>query len=294
MLGFGAALTKRLEGKADGVNRGNQAPLSVRSQKKRYWKHVAIGFGILAVFVLLVHLCAGMIAKEVVDRLPPSVDGKVGKAAADSMRAQFAESGKTPDAKHSARVQRIYDELRGHLTAEEAKMMVSPNISVLVHDDVNAFAAPGGEVFVLSGLLDRVKEDDEQLRGVLAHELGHAVKRHGMRQLARSMVYGVFFSLVLGKLDDISGNLISSGSDLVRLSYSRDMEIEADAFSVELVKRAGYGCQGLRRFLVKMESHPIPEILSTHPDTEDRLEELGKICPASGSSSSPSTSATVK
>src|SRR4029453_19619355 len=93
--------------------------------------------------------------------------------------------GSAPSAEQTARVERVFEELRSGRTPEETRALVSPRVTVLKDEQVNAFALPGGEVFVLTGLLDRVKDDDDLLRGVLAHELGHAVHRHGVRSIAR-------------------------------------------------------------------------------------------------------------
>jgi predicted Zn-dependent protease len=236
---------------------------------------VEIGLLALALVGLFFGLRAGAnwLADGAVSGLPPDVDAKVGSAGAQSFRAQYEGKGEVPEAARE-RVDRIFAELRGALTAEQATVLREPRVTVVVDEQVNAFALPGGEVFVLTGLLDRVAADDGMLRGVLAHELGHAVLRHGMRQLARSAAFSIALGIVLGDVDRLTQTLVGGAAQLERLGYSRGMETEADDFGFELLQRAGQSPEGLARFLESLESAPVPELLSTHPDPKARAEAL--------------------
>src|SRR5690606_27342106 len=141
-----------------------------------------------------------------------------------------------------------FDELRDAMTEEEKNILRNPRVTVVVDEQVNAFALPGGEVFVLTGLLERVEDDDALLRGVLAHELGHAVRRHGVRLLARKAAFGVAIALIIGQVDEVVVTLAAGASELDGLSHSRAMETEADEFGVNLLGRAGHDADGLARF----------------------------------------------
>jgi Zn-dependent protease with chaperone function len=230
---------------------------------------------VAAIALLLVGArgCAGCAASVIVSSLPADVDEAIGKAGGESMRAEHKMS-EPPTAEQSARVLRIFDELRKGLKEDEAKILISPRVTTVTDTQVNAFALPGGEVFVLTGLLDRVKDDDDLLRGVLAHELGHAVHRHGVRSLVRNSVYGLAIAFVMGDLDTLTATLVAGASQLDRLSYSRSMEEEADQFGVDLLLRIGKDPEGLARFLESLESVPVPELLSTHPDSKERAKAI--------------------
>jgi Zn-dependent protease with chaperone function len=229
----------------------------------------------VAIALLLLGLrgCAGCLSGAIVAALPPSVDEAMGKVGGESLRAQHGADRPPADA-DAARAARLFDELRAHLTADEARILVSPRLTVTADPQVNAFALPGGEVFVLEGLLRRTEGDDDVLRGVLAHELGHAVRRHGVRSVVRSGIYGLALAYLIGDLDGITAAVIAGGSRLDELSYSRGMEEEADQFGVDLLRRAGHGPEGLARFLEGLESQPVPEILSTHPDSAERARAI--------------------
>jgi len=238
---------------------------------------IGIVLALLVGVVLLFRGCAGCVADMVVARLPAEVDAAIGKAGAESMRAKYGV-GQAPTEQQKQRVERIFAKLRAKLTAKQKAVLQNPRVTVAVDGQVNAFALPGGEVFVLTGLLDRVGDDDALLRGVLAHELGHAVKRHGVRQLARTAVYSIALSLLLGQLDETTAKLVAGAASLDRLHYSRSMETEADEFGVALLRRGGYGCDGLARFLESLDKVPVPELLSTHPDSKERAADIRDKC----------------
>lgn len=236
---------------------------------------VEVGVVLLAIVLLILGArgCAGLAANALVSALPPDVDASIGKTAGEAMRAGRSSGGE-PTAEEKARVDRVFEELRSSLTEEEKRILVAPRITVLKDEQVNAFALPGGEVFVLTGLLDRTKDDDAQLRGVLAHEIGHAVKRHGVRSMVRNGIFGLVIVFVTGDLNDITTTLIAGASQLDTLSYSRSMEEEADAFGFDVLARRKEDPEGLARFLESLEKQPVPEFLSTHPDSSERAKAL--------------------
>jgi predicted Zn-dependent protease len=236
---------------------------------------VEVALLLLALGLLLLGLrgCAGCASDAIVARLPPSVDAAMGKAGGEAFRAQYA-GREPPSAEDEARAARVFDELRENLTAEEAQALGAPRLTVIRDPLVNAFALPGGEVFVLTGLLDRTKDDDDGLRGIMAHELGHAVRRHGVRATVRNSIFGLALALMVGDLDGITATVISGASQLEELSYSRGMEEEADAFAVDLLRRAGHSPEGLARFMEGLEAQPVPEFLSTHPDNAERARAI--------------------
>lgn len=250
-----------------------------QSWTRTFLELLAVAVAIL-LLLLSVRGCAGCMATAVVASLPATVDAAIGKAGGEAMRAQYGQGQGEVTAEQKERVERIFNGLQGGLRADEKAVLVNPRITVVKDAQVNAFALPGGEVFVLTGLLDRVKDDDSLIYGVLAHELGHAVHRHGVRSLVRNSIYGIALSFLLGDIDTITVTVIAGASQLDQLSYSRSMEEEADLFGVDLLQRIGQDPDGLSRFLESLEGAPIPQLLSTHPDSKERArlirEKIGK------------------
>lgn len=229
---------------------------------------IAAVIGVVLAFRACIDASTGLIVK----RLPPTADESVGKAAAEEFKK--SKAGGKPTAEQIARVEAIFNEIRDHLTPAEKRILIDPSVTVIVDGQINAFALPGGQVFVLTGLLDRVGTDDDMLRGVMAHEIGHAVHRHGMRAVVRQAIYAILLSLMLGGADDLTKIVVSNASDLDRLSHSRDMETDADLFAVEVLHRAGRSADGLAKFLESLDAQPVPELLSTHPDTQGRAKRI--------------------
>ncbi|MEM1030814.1 MAG: M48 family metallopeptidase [Myxococcota bacterium] len=238
-------------------------------------RRTAIEVGVVVVGLALAAFggrsCLGWTAERAVDFIPAEADAQVGAAGAEQFRAQYAAAG-SPPADAEARVQRIFLELVDALSADERARLGAPRVTVVVDETPNAFALPGGEVFVLTGLLERA--DDAMLRGVLAHELGHAVARHGMRGLARRAAFGVTLAALVGEVDGLVLTLTAGASELDRLAHSRDMESEADAFGVALLDRTGHDPEGLARFLESLGPQPIPAWISTHPEPAARAAEI--------------------
>src|SRR5437764_872761 len=128
----------------------------------------------------------------------------------------------------------------------------------------NAFALPGGRVYVLSGLLAQAQSPDE-LAGVLAHEFGHVVHRDGVRRLIRdggtSFLVGLMFGDVSG-----SGAVLMAGRALLSASYSRDDERRADAFAITVLHRLGRPTAPLGALLERVTGGHAegPSLLSDH------------------------------
>jgi predicted Zn-dependent protease len=148
----------------------------------------------------------------------------------------------------------------------------------------NAFALPGGRIYVNTGLL-RTASRPEEIAGVLAHEIAHVTQRHGLRQVISSA--GPYYVLRIF-ISDRRGFLstISSGSQfLVQQSFSRDFEREADDIGWRYLVAADIDPRGLREFLQRLLSDPILRILdsssvrvlSSHPPTAERVEHLDSL-----------------
>lgn len=142
----------------------------------------------------------------------------------------------------------------------------------IIYDDstLNAFCTPGGYMYVYTGLIHYLDSED-QLAGVMGHEIAHADKRHSTEQLTKQYGLSVLVSATLG--DESAIGDIASG--LLLLSYSRDHESEADAYSVRYLCPTDYNAAGGAGFFEKIEAaggSSVPEFLSTHPSPDKRIE----------------------
>ena len=146
-------------------------------------------------------------------------------------------------------------------------------VHVLADDKINAFALPGGQVFVLTGLLQELQSPQE-LVGVLGHELGHVVKRHGMQRIAQSLWFSFIMAQLFGDVSGIGEAMTVGALDLVETGFGRDQERESDEFGLDLMRRVGYEPRDFPSFFGRLPDRGMPEFLSTHPDPGQRAETL--------------------
>lgn len=147
----------------------------------------------------------------------------------------------------------------------------------LVDDDttLNAFALPGGPIYMYSGLI-MAAESEAEVAGVLAHEIGHVIHRHGAQQLIAALGLEAVLALALGENPSALAQLTSQlGATGALLAYGRDHELDADAIGLNVLIRAGYDPHPFIGFFEKLDSsrNP-PEFLSTHPDPGNRVRRL--------------------
>ncbi len=175
-----------------------------------------------------------------------------------------------PNPAHQQRVQLIGQRLVTVAKVEPYEY----TFKVLDSDEINAFALPGGPIYVMRGLLELVESDDE-LACVLGHELAHINRRHAAKQVTRGTWASILIALgTRGKMRDIA----EISAALLQLKYSRNQEYEADRLGIEYAYQAGYDPQGLIHFFQKLQAKQkegdkgILANLRTHPLTENRIQ----------------------
>lgn len=135
---------------------------------------------------------------------------------------------------------------------------------------LNAFATPGGYIYIYTGLIGFLDSED-QLAGVIGHEIAHAAKRHSTKQLSKILGVQVLADAALGKQEVIK----QVATTLLALSFSRAHETEADSMSVIYLCPTEYNAAGASGFFKKMEGQPTPPSwLSTHPNPKNRIQQI--------------------
>lgn len=251
-------------------------------------------WAVLAALVLLVALILATTfwgiptaARKIADQLPPSVDRSLGASAVKALRASGALRQSRLSDEWLAEVQRVM------------RRVAPPDVPVrlLIHDargfGANAIALPDGTI-IMSDLMVRLvvgkrgaigEAEAAQLAGVLAHEIGHVRLRHGTRILAGSSLAAALSASLFG---DFSAVAALPGV-LASLSYSREMEAEADEYAIALLRRNGISTLPLADLFERIEYGPEPEdgkeapgwiweaaesFMSSHPLSEERAERL--------------------
>jgi len=155
---------------------------------------------------------------------------------------------------------------------------------VVEDEELNAFAIPGGSIYVHTGLIAKVKHADE-LAGVLAHELGHVTGRHVAKNYRRQRNTGILatiFSIAVAILTGNpylanAGDLLSQIAGIAYLNtFTRDFEREADALGLETVVKAGWNTEGMTRLFETLKKDGGggggPQFLMSHPAPDERIE----------------------
>ena len=154
---------------------------------------------------------------------------------------------------------------------------------------VNAFAIPGGHVYIHRGLIEQADKAD-MLAGVMAHEISHVVARHAIKQVEQAQTINVIGSILLGQSPGVAQQIIAqivAGGAMAR--FSRADEKQADDMGLELTTRAGFNPNGMLEMFQKLlaleKSRPgaVERFFSDHPMTEDRIKDIQKRITAMGS-----------
>jgi beta-barrel assembly-enhancing protease len=152
---------------------------------------------------------------------------------------------------------------------------------------VNAFALPGGQVFITAALFDRLQTEG-QLAGVLGHEIGHVIERHSAEQMAQAqLTQGLSGAVVVGTYDpnrpgsQASAAAAAMAAQMINLRYGRGDETEADSDGVRFMAKAGYDPRSMIKVMeiLKQASggRSAPEWLSSHPDPGNRMEHIQAV-----------------
>ena len=143
---------------------------------------------------------------------------------------------------------------------------------------INAFALPGGQVFITAALYKKLQTEG-QLAGVLGHEIGHVIARHGAQRIAKGQLTdGLIGAVVVGSGSQNTAQVAAMIGELVNMKYGREDELESDDLGVRFMTQAGYDPNamiGVMEILAdSSEGQAPPEFFSTHPNPENRIQKI--------------------
>lgn len=248
------------------------------------WLRILLGLG-MAAFALISYfgsrVANPVTGEEQYINITREQEIALGLQAAPQMARQF--EGLHP----SDEAQRLVDQVGGRLLAESwASSSDYPyDFHVLADDDtINAFALPGGQVFITAGLLEQLGTEG-QLAGVLAHEIGHVIGRHGAEHMAKQQLTGgLTGALVLATYDpddpstQRTAQVAALIGSLINMKFGRDDELESDRWGVEIMAEAGYDPRSMIEVMQVLaaasEGAGPPEFFSTHPNPDRRVDRI--------------------
>jgi len=215
--------------------------------------------------------------------ITPSEEYYIGRSLGAIILSQYSVYNDTKSTEYLNKIGQLLS-----LNSSRPETFGGYHILILDSDEINAFAAPSGHIFISKGLI-KLTENEDELAAIIAHEISHVVLQHGLEAIKKSRVTS--FVTILGSsalkefgskeiaelttlfedsLADITSTLINSG-------YSRKFELEADLMTIDILRRTGYDVYALSKVLKNMSKVLTPnglDFAKTHPDPEDRLENL--------------------
>ena len=183
-----------------------------------------------------------------VQQMPTSVDRTLGDSAKDSM-SDFGEPVKDEEVR--ALCMAIFDALKVHAPQDQG---FEYRLEVLQNEMPNAFAMPGGQMVILTGLLE-ILDTPEEVAGVLAHELAHVYRRHSLKRLLQATGLITLGQIAMGDVAGAAGMLAGAAGMAALQHYSREAEEDADRQGTELMHRAGIDPENLAEAFRKLQAH---------------------------------------
>ena len=224
------------------------------------------------------------LAAGVAGKIPVEMEKKIGDAA---FSAHAPASNLVTDEEILADFKKLSDPLIEAIDSNRYTF----EFHIIKDSSLNAFALPGGKMAIHTGLLLKA-EAPEEILGVMAHELAHVEMQHSMRNLVEMLGLYAVISAVFGDVSGTAAILVNNAPYLLKMKFSRDHEREADTRGFEYLMKANLDPRGLVEFFRKIQqeqqesSTPNMEgalsILSTHPATDERINNLNKLIEQKG------------
>ena len=250
--------------------------IALKSSANKNWYDILIAQGmkmylVIAVLILaLIGLSYGYfipwVAEKSVALIPESYDDKLGEIFfSQNVRWSSIDSSKTEAL---------------NLFAAELRLNNTKKLKFTVIDSeiVNAYALPDGNIVVYTGILDSMENYDE-LVGLIGHEASHVNNRHSMKMMCRNLSGYLFISAILGDVNGILATIGDNVNTLQSLSFSREFEHQADSDGYKILLQNRVDPHGMSNLFKRLDddSSYVPEFLSSHPITKERLQFIDKL-----------------
>jgi len=183
-----------------------------------------------------------------------------------------------------ARAQRYVNHVGRWLASQTERADLPWKFGVLEAPQINAFAVPGGTVFITRGLLEKMGSEAE-LAGVLGHEIAHVLKKHHLKAIQKGALASLSGDVAGAALTNVNSEarhkLVAFGTEMYSRGLDKGDELEADRLGVVIAARAGYDAYGLPSVLQTLQAmnaadSAVALMFKTHPAPGERLDQLGK------------------
>lgn len=223
--------------------------------------------GIASLFILSTSIAKPVFGDLKMMLVSQEMEIAIGQKLAEEVKEKYGLVTKHP---RLSAVQKIGKKL----SALSTRAGINYSFEVIADPEPNAFACPGGPIFITQGLLDKL-QTEAQLAAVLSHEFAHIERQHGRKEINKSLVSSLGMAIILKNANETIKTGVDIGWNLIRLGHSRDHEKEADREGIRYAARIGYNPSGMIELLQILggEEHKgVVKYLATHPSTPDRIK----------------------
>lgn len=224
----------------------------------------------------------------------PEEDVELGKQVVMSIEESGEEGPVLPPEEYPEayeHLNRIVDQLVASSAIEYRDIFAYDQVRIIHNDEVlNAFCTPGGFIYVYTGLIHYLEAEDH-LAGVLGHEIAHAERRHSSIRMQKKFGADRLFELIVltSPISMRDAATLAIIGELTGLKHGRGQEAEADDYSVRYLADTDYACNATAGFFEKISREGgdrVPEFLSTHPASENRVADINRTASKAGCSTS--------
>lgn len=207
--------------------------------------------------------------------IPTSVEVDIGREVANEVES-------TEKLLNNSQIQNYVNTVGQKIVKVCDRKDIKYTFKVLDNEEINAFACPGGFIYIYTGLL-KTMDNEAQLAAVLGHEIGHVVARHSIKRLQAVYGYVIVMEVALGdRMSNTALQMVDAATGLILQGYGRENEYEADNYGILYEKKAGYNPKGMIQLFGKfkaMEGSPpsfFEKMLASHPPARDRINKGNK------------------
>lgn len=245
---------------------------NLRSKSKVYWfkNTKTIVFSSILAFIGLCFISyfylIPWLGEKAVYLIPKEAEVQLGQSIAATVR-----SSEVVDEEATLAANAFLNELKA---SEDYKI----NVTVVKSSTVNAFALPGGQLFIYSGIVDKM-QNYEEFSALLAHEITHVTHQHSLKSLGRTAASSIFISALFGDVSGVTSGILDQANQIKQLSYSRELEIQADTEGVKWMVKNHISPKGMLDLMEILNAQhdntaDFMKYLSTHPETNERIKTL--------------------
>jgi Zn-dependent protease with chaperone function len=254
----------------------SRLPFWLHTAEQMKWRSMTLVLALIVSAIFGVRAGMPVFADRLAAHIPQSWQKSLGEITLGQLDQFFLEPSRLPPVQRRA-VEREFTAILAQLPADKSAITLhfrhAPDIGP------NAFAIPGGNIIILDSLVSFLDGNPDALTGVMAHEVGHVVKRHAMRTVTRTTLTAIAAALIFGADESFIEEIAASGATMAIAEQSRGHELEADQFSASIMRDMGRDPASLIQFFDSLQEAcgqncDANGILSSHPSFRQRRNAI--------------------